>query len=367
MPASPSFCVQASARSSRTRGRARGARGILRCAGAKPDPKITNLQLVEGDGTLLEGSIRLVNPGYPVFSYGLRPRGGGRERFASAAALFGGAPATRRPPAAVVGTNLRGSDLHWFANVLVRGLSKLTPVVPRSVPRTGEALQPSVRILPSFNRAGGYPDARMMVEVERPTVGLGALVRRVGKGKQVGEDPLDAREVRVGRKVIPTVVETYPLNDGGRDGDLHARNGYFSATLPINAAVDGMYTYRFMFEYPLENCIARRELKQTLFVDVKVDSVGSELKIGRGQPLPNGTGYAVTMLPRDALGNVLGSGRPPRPQCSPAACQCDPAAVEDLGNGKYRFRVVTTPGFDLSGCTVEAYGTQFRLGRRGRS
>jgi von Willebrand factor type A domain/Common central domain of tyrosinase len=345
----------------------RGARKILRCAGAKPDRNIMNRLLIEGNGTLVEGTIRLRNPGHAVFSYGLRPRGGGRTRFASLEALFGDAPPTRRPPAALVGTNLRGSDLHWFANVLVRGLSKLTPVVPRSVPRTGEPLLPSVRILPSFNRAGGYPNGRMTVEVERPTVGLGALLRRTGKSKQLAEDTIDPREAKIQRKTIPTVIETYPLNDAGLDGDLHAGNAYFSAQLPISAAVDGMYTYNFMFEYPVEGCMARRELKQTLFVDVRVDSTASDVKIGRAKALPNGTGHAVTILPRDALGNVLGSGRPPQPRCSPAPCQCDPAAVEDLGNGKYRFPVVvTTPGVGISSCTVEAFGTQIFLGR-GRS
>ncbi len=342
---------------------------ILRCAGAKPNKSQFNATTLcdAPNGTLLhDGCVQLADPGRPVFSQLFQLRGGKRPAFRSDEAIFTDASP---PTAGIVGANLSGSDLHWFADVLVRGLSKLTPVAPLAKPKTGQPLNPQVRILPSFNRAGGYAGATVTVEVQRPTAGLGAMIQsRYKKSKTTSGDPLDAREVALQRQTVPTVTEQYTLNDAGVNGDLYAGNGYFSAVLPISAAVDGMYTYRFILDQPGPNAV-HRELVQTLFVDVKVDPAMSDVQVGSGVPtsIPSQGGpspavrYDVTIRPRDALGNVWGPGRPPSPTCAPTACSCPPADVQDLADGRYVVPVTTPVGIPIASCTINAFETQFSL------
>lgn len=330
------------------------AAAILRCAGASRTGGL-NLKTLVGADNFVPGTVQLANPGYPVFSYALAASAGSGNAVsldASFAGTGGGAGG------AIAGRSLRGSLLNWHKNVLVTGLSKLTAFPPRSLLHTGDPLKAAVRVLQPFQRAGGYPDARMTVEVTRPTVGFGSLVRQVDKVQPVAGDPIGGLEQQLGQIRIPTRSETYDLNDTGKFGDEIARNGTFSAELPISAAVDGMYTYHFRLAYPAGSCTAHRELKHTLFVAVKVSPEASHVEAGNPVATSGGKVYPVRMQPQDVLGNRVGPGRPPRPVCA-APCACDSKNVVDHNNGAYTIPVFAPNGVDLRSCTIDAFDAQF--------
>lgn len=341
-----------------------GAAAILRCAGAVRDPQVVNEDLVVGTDRFLEVEARLRNPGYPVFSYGLRPTTDEVATFAQPA-LFGPAGLRDRSSAAVVVQAVSGSDLHWHKNVLVTGLSQLTAFAPRSVPETGEPILPAVRILPSYLRAGGYPGGRMTVEVERPLRGLGSVVDRGGRAEPYQGDPVDRVEERLGEVRIPTTKDVFVLNDDGEEGDEHPGNGTFSARLPLHYAVDGMYTFHYRFEYPSGSCTTRRELKQTLFVDVDTSPPHSKVEVGEPVPARSGQVFPVRIRPEDALGNVVGPSRPPRPSCA-EPCACDVQDVVDQADGSYTIAVRVPDGVKLAACTLDAFGTRFHFGPQPR-
>jgi hypothetical protein len=337
-----------------------GAAGILRCAGALRDPKVVNLGSLQGSERFVNEVVKLRNPGHRVFSYGVRPTVSDNAGTALQARFT-----AEGTPGAIVGKAPRGSDLIWHKNVLVTGLSQLTAFAPRSAPRTGEPLKAAVRILPPFHRAGGYPGSKMTVEVERPTVGLGSLVKRAQGGGSVKDDPVSSLELQLGKLQIPTRRDVYELNDQGINGDVHRLNGTFSADLPISAAVDGMYTYYFRFEYPAGSCRAHRELKQTLFVNVNVNPKHSKLDVASPQPVDGGKVYPVSILPRDALGNVVGPGRLPRAVCA-EPCGCDAAKVIDRGDGVYTIPLRVPDSVELASCSIDAFGARFAFGERPR-
>lgn len=327
------------------------AAAILRCAGAVRAGGVNQATLVGSDRFVAETAL-LANPGYPVFSYGLASAGGGSSASSLDASFAAGT-------GAIAGRALRGGPINWHKNVLVTGLSQLTAFTPFTVPRTGDALKAAVRILPSFNKAGGYPGARMTVSVERPTVGLGSLVKKVEKGVQpVAGDGVSPLEQQLTKIRIPTRKEVYDLNDDGKYGDELPKNGTFSADLPISAAVDGMYTYHYVFEYPAGSCKARRELKQSLFVAIKVAPEASQVEIGTPVQTGGGKLYPVRMRPRDLLGNVVGPGRPPRPSCA-APCACEGKNVTDHLDGAYTIPVFAPAGTELTACSLDAFGAQF--------
>lgn len=339
--------------------RAEYGKSLLRCAGAVRDEAATNFSSLEPTETFLDGgTIQLANPGYPVFSFGLLSAGGTQGLLHAQEAQAGGGAAAKAGPIAVLGGTLAGSDIDWHANVLVTGLSKLTPHLPFTVPKTGQPLTAAVRILAPNQRRGGYPGSQMTVEVQRPTVGLGSLSYNPGDRADYPRSPA--------APTIRTVSETFTIADNGRKGDQYARNGTFSAELPISAAVDGLYTMHFRFNYPTgSGCVARRELKQTLYVDVAVDQHSS--RVVMGEPLTTKTAQGMSQVPvhlrpQDALGNVLGSGRSAKAECF-APCQCDPSTVVDHGDGSYTLNLGVPAGVDPAACSFDAFGENFSLSR----
>lgn len=331
-----------------------GAAGILSCAGAVRDPQIVNRDLVSGSPGFLAAEARLQNPGHPVFSYGVQPSGGGIDALFAASGTPG--------PGAIIGKARAGSDINWHKNVLVTGLSRLTAFPPVTVVKTGQPLQAAVKILPSLQRAGGYPGSRMTVEIERPTVGLGSIVKRLEPTQPVAYDPVSSLEQQVGRVSIPTRRDVFELNDQGKSGDAHAFNGTFSADLPLSAAVDGMYTFHYRFQYPTSRCTAFRELKQSLYVAVKVSPSHSGVQVGDPKPEEKTQVYPVSMTPRDALGNVVGPGRPAKAVCA-SPCGCENREVVDHGDGRYTIPLRVPEGVDLSSCEMDAFGAQFSFGK----
>ena len=337
----------------------RGAASILRCAGAVRVRDVVNQLQVVADPSLLPETAKLRDPGYPVFSYGVEPLAA-EDAAGAVAASF--EPDQRRYGAVVVRA-LPGSEIRWHKNVLVTGLSQLSPFAPRSVPKTGEPILAAVRILPPFQRAGGYPGGRMTVEVERPTRGLGRLAPRGGRTDGIEGDPVDAVERQLEEIDIPTTREVFPLNDDGKEGDENAGNGTYSARLPLSYAVDGMYTFHYRFEYPAGSCTTRRELKQTLFVDVRTSPTHSEVAVGDPRQEGRGRVYPVRIRPQDALGNIVGPSRHPRVSCA-APCGCAAEEVVDHHQGSYTVPVRVPAGVELAACTLDAFGARFTFGPR---
>jgi len=328
------------------------ALATLSCAGATVESGEDNGTSLTGDADFLEVQASLGHDSRPLFSYALSS--GVAANITEDARFDSG-------QAGVVGTVVPGGDaINWHANVLVKGLTKLTPFVPKSKLKTGDAIEVGVRILPSYQRAGGYPDGVMTVEVERPLAGLGSLVSQTSEGGNTGqgEDPVDSLERQIDAVSIPTQKEVYALNDRGENGDLHATNGTYMARLPINAAVDGMYTYHYVFEYPVGTCNARRELKQSLFVDVKISDSDSDVVIQNPRPGPNGSIYTVHLTPKDALGNAIGPGRRINPVCT-GDCSCGP--FDDNHDGSYSIDVQVPTGADLNQCQMEMMGSSISL------
>jgi hypothetical protein len=206
----------------------------------------------------------------------------------------------------------------------------------------------------------------MTVEIERPTVGLGSIVKRLEAAQPVQSDPVSSLEQQVGKVAIPTRRDVFELNDQGRSGDAHAYNGTFSADLPLSAAVDGMYTFHYRFEYPAGPCRARRELKQSLYVTVKVSPQDSSVVVGQPRQEGSTKVYPVSMSPRDALGNVVGPGRPAKVACA-SPCACANQEVVDHGDGRYTISLRAPEDVDLSNCELDAFGARFLLGKLAQS
>jgi hypothetical protein len=157
---------------------------------------------------------------------------------------------------------------------------------------------------------------------------------------------------------IPTSKVVYPLNDRGENGDLYATNGVFSADLPISAGLDGMYTLHYTFEYPVGTCTARRELKQSLFIDVKISPNDSNIVIDQPQSGQNGMIYPVGLKPTDALGNPIGPGRRINPTCT-GDCSCD--LFTDNNDGSYSIAVEVPVNGDIKQCRLDVMGVRIPL------
>ncbi len=320
-------------------------------------------QLVGGPA-LVPAPLELRNPGHPVAAYGLIPVATQAQGFFAGARKQGG-------PIAVVARVEKGVEHDWFIDVLVRGLTRLEPHKPVSHVRTGDDLLPSVRVLPSFVPAGGWDRVDARVEIERPLIGFNTLItRHRGKAdprerKPDSEDPrarvLVALEESRGGPFIPTHTETFPLFDDGTNGDLVANNAYWSAQLSDLTTADGMYRYRFVLDFEKNGCTTRRELAQSVFVEVGVDPQASDVSVAPAQPAPGGRSrYDVRIVPRDARGNLWGFGRAGAVACAPeSSCACTADEVTDHGDGSYTVAVVAPP--TASRCRLETFGARFEL------
>jgi hypothetical protein len=331
--------------------RRQAAAAILKCAGAAADGS-RNHRRLDTEAVLDGRSFELADPGHGVFSVGLAAAGTAVE------GRFG------ERSAGVVVRAERGQAHRWFVDVLVRGTSRLEAHRPVIRVKTGDDLLPTVRIAPMSVLDGGYDSVDARVEIERPLVGLGTLLARARPREpyRIGEELIDARAATLlalgegGRTVIPTATDVYPLFDDGTHGDITAGNAYWSAQLPDLATADGMVRYRFLLDLEKDGCVTRRELTQSLWVEVGVDPASSGVQV---QPGPAG-GVTVTLTPRDRLGNLWGPGRPVRPSCGPAgACKCDPEGLKDLGRGTYALELRTAPNARV--CTIDAFGARFEI------
>ena len=326
-----------------------GGNPLLECAGVQPGQS-TNYTLIVGDGRLVDGSVALVNPGRTLFSYDMAPVGASAEAFWDPNHFF----------ASIVAKAQTGVDLTWFMDVLVSGLSRLDVNNPPPLLATGADLFPSVRILPSFIRSGGYDNVDARVEITRPTIGLGTLLARNGIAAQgdTAGDGVDPRSSAVATLPIPTTTTTYQLYDDGTHGDLLPGNAYWSRLVQGGAAVDGLYQYHFILDLTSQGVTTRRELFQSVHVDVDVDPNASATTVTEQEWVGVGDRtFDVRIYAKDRFGNLFGPGRQPQISCGPpGSCSCDPSLVVDEGNGGYRFEVTIPPGGSLAGCKVGGFG-----------
>ena len=311
-----------------------GGPAILRCGGAMRDGS-TNWPVFEGDGKLYSGAIELKNPGYPVFSYGLRPSSA--QSLVQATTPGGKSPAITAIVAA-------GKDARWYMDVLGSGLSRLDLHNRNIDQRAGEELFATVRMLPSFVPQGGFDKVDARVEVEFPRIGLGTqLARAKGETRRVNGEVLTARMDAASKLTIPTGKAVFPLYDDGTHGDLTPNNAVWTAALHGIGATDGTYTLHFIFDVTKNGCTTHRELLSSMYVDVRPDPGSSKLQIVSQAAAPGGGWRTVVELtPADRLGNLWGPGRLDSRGCDPAdACRIDPESIVDSGTGTYRFAVDT--------------------------
>lgn len=329
-----------------------GGPGILRCAGALRDGS-TNWPRFEGDGKLYGGSLDLKNPGYPVYSYGLRPTSA--QSIVQATTPGGKSPAVTAIVAA-------GKDSRWYLDVLGSGLARLDLHNRNIDQRAGDELFATVRILPSFVPQGGFDHVDARVEVEYPKAGLGTLIARAkGERRQVNGETLTPRMAAASKLVIPTGKATFPLYDDGTRGDLVPNNAYWTAALHGIGATDGTYTLHFIFDMTKNGCTTHRELLSSMYVDVRTDPKRSRFHVVSQAAAPGGGWRTVVELtPTDLLGNLWGPGRPDVRGCDPVeSCRIDTDSIEDLGDGTYRFAVDTPAG--MAGARMMVTGGTFDL------
>ena len=312
-----------------------GGPAILRCGGALRDGS-TNWPLLAGDGKLAAGAFALRNPGYPVFSFGLRPTS---DQSIVQATAGGKDPAVT----AIVST---GKEARWYLDVLGSGLARIDLQNRSLDQRAGDELFATAHILPSFIPAGGFDKVDARVEVTYPEIGLGTLLSRAkGEPRRVGGEILSARVAAASKLAIPTATATLPLFDDATHGDLLPNNAYWTTALTGIKATDGPYALHFTFDLTKNGCTTRRELVTSTYVDVRPDPKSSNVHVvSQTATRDGGFSTVVELTPADRFGNLWGPGRLDARGCDPArTCEIVAGSIVDSGTGTYQVTLVTPP------------------------
>lgn len=324
---------------------------MLECANLRAGAP-TNWTVIQHNGTLVDHDLKLVNRGYPIFTYAVI--GSSVQAMANAAA-----PA---PVGAVVARTDSGKDENWFVDILGNTLGKLSPHNREVSWKTGATPVAEVRMLPSDIRRGGWNKVDARVEVEYPTVGLGTLLAqaRPQEPRRINGELIDARTATLQKITIPTATTTFPLFDDGTHGDLYAGNAYWTGELTGLGKTDGMYKLRYLFDLTAGGCTTHRELLQSVFIDTGVDPKASGVSLGAAVVLPNGwRKFDVTMTPADVFQNRLGPWRAATVSCAPKkSCRAEPKPIDD-GKGTYHIVMEVAP--NVGSVQVGAFDTTFDL------
>ncbi|HMF91364.1 MAG TPA: vWA domain-containing protein [Candidatus Angelobacter sp.] len=328
-----------------TRVRSRGI--IFECTGVRP-AEPDNWTAIVASGNLVDRALKLVNHGYPVFTYGLT--GGSIQALSNA-------------QVGAVGAKINdGKDQKWFADILGNSLGKLSPHNREVKWKTGEEPIAEVRMLPSYVRRGGWDKVNARVEVEYPTIGVGTLLARKGLGdsRTIDQDRIDARTVALSGITIPTAKTTFPLYDDGTHGDLYPRNFYWTAELTGLGKTDGPYKLRYMFDLTAGGCTTHRELMQSFYMDTGVDPKSSKVSPGAPAQVANGwRKFDVAITPAGSAGNLLGPGRNTLATCAPKdSCRVDAKPV-DAGGGLYKIAIEVAP--NMASVHLDAFDAAFHI------
>lgn len=212
-----------------------------------------------------------------------------------------------------------GRDQPYFINALVSGPARLDPINLRLHAYTGQPFWPTVQIKAPYRPLDEFDRVDAQVIITRPLQGTGNLLAKYGLGQpaEIQGDQVSARTMRLlaladefGDEFIPTETLTFPLNDAGKDGDRFANNHYWSVQLPDFARVEGHYRLSFVFTFSEQGRTFRREVNQSVYVEVAIDPEATEVEVeplGPGEDGRARTRYQFT--PRDSLGNSLDPGR----------------------------------------------------------
>jgi hypothetical protein len=307
-----------------------------------------NWSALAANTTLVDTPLKLVNHGYPIFTYGLAGP--------SVQATSAGNPAV----GAVVARTNPGKDEYWFVDVLGDTLGKLSPHNRSTNWKTGTVPIAEVRMLPSNIRRGGWDKVDAKVEVEYPKLSVGELLARQGLGEPqvVDKERIDPRTAALAKINLPTATKTYQLYDDGTHGDLYANNAYWTAELTGLGKTDGPYKLRYMFDLTAGNCTTHRELLQSFYMDVGVDPKSSKISLGAASAVTNGwRKFDVDLRPVDVSGNPLGPGRTASLACAPKdSCRVEPKLI-DAGRGVYKATAEVAP--KVGSIQLRAFGTAF--------
>jgi von Willebrand factor type A domain len=328
----------------------KGGPAILRCGGALRDGSTDWAEIV-GDGSLHVGSIKLRDPGRPVWSYGLKPT-------SAQSVVQATTPGGKNDAVTAIVTP--GQDVRWYLDVLGAGLARIDLHNRALDQRAGDTLYATAHILPSFIPAGGFDAVDARVEVTYPKVGLGTLLARAkGDPRVVNRERLDARLSAAAALTVPTGTAVFPLYDDGTRGDEVAGNAYWTGPLSGIGATDGTYTLHFIFDLTKNGCTTRRELTASTYVSVRPDPPHSHLQVVTQTATPAGGLRTVLRLtPADALGNLWGPGHFDATGCDPAAaCRIDTQSLVDEGDGSYEVALDTPP--HVRGVRLSAAGGSF--------
>jgi len=316
---------------------------LFKCAGAAATEPENWRQIADGD--LVTRPMKLVNPGYPVFTYAVT--GQSLQAFVD------------RPVAAVAARVLTGVEENWFVDVFGSSLGKLSPHRQKTRWKTGEVPVASVRMLPSYIRRGGWDHVDARVEVEYPRIGEGTLLARAGlrDARRVNGETIDPRAAALSAITIPTATAVFPLNDEGNGADAHPKNGVWSGELYGLGRTDGVYKLRYILDLTANGCTTRRELTDNIYVEVGVDPKTTKVTVDSHPRNDGWTVNRVALTPVDRLGNPLGPGRLTGVSCRPADSCKVASQLKDDGKGGYAIDVASAP--NLAHVRLDAFDTAF--------
>ena len=213
---------------------------------------------------------------------------------------------------------------------------------PENIPYNLMVLEKNTRIQSHFDARAGFFDtgqpilltatlsddrrpvtnARVMVEIKKPTIGFGDFVanidmREAEAFRSAEEDirptPLELKYMFMTEKRlrIPETKTLLELNDTGMNGDHIPGDGKYSAYFK-DTRIDGIYTFKFRINATLgqeRERITREEIR-TVLVTPRVDPGKSKVSIlKRSFNESNNTTYVkFCVLPEDRYGNRIGPG-----------------------------------------------------------
>jgi hypothetical protein len=202
-----------------------GNNQIVRCGGAVGGQPL-NWNKIVGDGTLVQGTIPLANPGYATYTYTLSiATGSGPWLIQARNENSGGS---------IIGTGTN-CDLtqQYFYSTLVRGVGRVEPAVVRPHLLVGQKILATFRMTYPNRPVDGWDAVSAIVTLDRP--GPGAL-------------------------------ETYTLYDDGTHGDLLKNNNYWSIEIPNPATVPGPHLLHAIFTLSERGCTITREAECSVMV-----------------------------------------------------------------------------------------------------